>query len=199
VSEKLTVREGRHACLLRASFDDATAFASFYNAHLPRVVVFFTRRVSSAELAVDLAAETFAKALEQRRQFRGRTAEEEQGWLFAIARSELARYLRRGSVQRAALVRLGIERPAMTDSEIERIEDLAGITSLGPAIAAALDGLPIEQRHAVELRVVHELEYAELARRLSVSQQVARARVSRGLRALAMRLSGDDVDALAFA
>ena len=40
------------------------------------------------------------------------------------------------------------------------------------------------QREAVRLRVVDELEYDELAARLSISAQTARARVSRGLRAL---------------
>ncbi len=51
------------------------------------MLVFFTRRVLDAELAMDLTAETFATALTRREQFAGRSAEEEQAWLFAIARS----------------------------------------------------------------------------------------------------------------
>jgi DNA-directed RNA polymerase specialized sigma24 family protein len=80
------------ATLLARSRDDPGAFAAFYEAHVGRVSVFFVRRVLDPEVAVDLAAETFARALERRRQFRGRSAEEELGWLFAIARSLLHAY-----------------------------------------------------------------------------------------------------------
>ena len=48
--------------------------------------------------------------------------------------------------------------------------------------------LPEEQRRAVELRVIEECGYADVAVMLGVSEQTARARVSRGLRTLAQRL-----------
>jgi len=54
--------------------------------------------------------------------------------------------------------------------------------------AHALAALPEEQRRAVELRVVQEHGYAEIATMLGISEQNARARVSRGLRALALAL-----------
>jgi RNA polymerase sigma-70 factor (ECF subfamily) len=52
--------------------------------------------------------------------------------------------------------------------------------------------LPDEQRRALELRVVEERSYEEVAEQLGVTQETARARVSRGLRALGqgMRLEG---------
>jgi len=163
---------------------NADAFAEFYAGYIDRVVVYFTRRVLNAEVAFELAAETFALAFERRAQFRGASVEEEQGWLFAIAHSQLTRYWRRGSVERAALERLAVDVPAMTDAEIERVEQLAGLRELAPVVAGALEELPAEQRRAVELRVIEELDYAEVAAKLAVSEQVARARVSRGLRAM---------------
>ena len=53
------------------------------------------------------------------------------------------------------------------------------------AVAAALAELHDDQREALRLRVVCELEYATVAQRLGVSEATARARVSRGLRRLA--------------
>ena len=44
--------------------------------------------------------------------------------------------------------------------------------------------LPVDQREAVRLRVVEEQGYQTLARTLDISQDTARARVSRGLQAL---------------
>jgi RNA polymerase sigma-70 factor (ECF subfamily) len=169
---------------------DADAFTEFYAGYIDRVVVYFTRRVLNAEVAFELAAETFALAFERRTQFRGATAEEEQGWLFAIAHSQLTRYWRRGSVERAALRRLAVDIPSMTDAEIDRVETLAGLRDLAPIVAGALHDLPADQRRAVELRVLDELDYRDIAIALSVSEQVARARVSRGLRAMGKKVVG---------
>jgi RNA polymerase sigma factor (sigma-70 family) len=178
----------RRRCLLAQAQQDPDAFAAFYDAYAERVLVFHTRRVLDAEVAFDLTSETFAKALERRSQFRGRTSEEEQGWLFAIARSELSHFWRHGAVERAALARLSVVVPVLSDSHVERIEELAGIAEIVPRIASAMQALPDDQREAIDLRVVRELGYAEVAARLGVSEQAARARVSRGLRALARSL-----------
>ena len=53
---------------------------------------------------------------------------------------------------------------------------------LRSAVQGALAELGPEQREAVRLRVVDELGYPAVAARLGVSEQTARARVSRGLR-----------------
>ena len=178
----------RSASLLAQSRQDPDAFAAFYDAYAERILLFLVRRVLDVDTAFDLLSETFATALERRHQFRGSSAEEEQGWLYSIARSELSHYWRDGRVERIALARLGVGVPALSDPEIERIEQLAGITDLVPALQDAMASLPEDQRRAVELRVVEEYGYAEVARILGVSEQTARARVSRGLRALAQRL-----------
>jgi len=178
----------RSASLLAQSRQDPDAFAAFYDAYAERILLFLVRRVLDVDTAFDLLSETFATALERRHQFRGSSAEEEQGWLFSIARSELSHYWRDGKVERIALARLGVGVPALSDPEIERIEQLAGINDLVPALQDAMASLPEDQRRAVELRVVEEHGYAEVATILGVSEQTARARVSRGLRALAQRL-----------
>jgi len=178
--------------LLARAQRDPAAFEAFYFEYGRRVLQFFARRVIDPEAAFDLTSETFAKALEHRDQFRGKTAEEEQGWLFAIARSELSRFWRRGSVEKSAIAKLGIELPDLSDAEIERIEQLAGLSEVTPRLEAAMRSLPSDQRDAVQRRVVDDITYADLAASLGVSEDVARARVSRGLRALARELRGPD-------
>jgi RNA polymerase sigma factor (sigma-70 family) len=178
----------RSSSLLAESRQDPDAFAAFYDAYAERILLFLVRRVLDVDTAFDLLSETFATALERRHQFRGSSAEEEQGWLYSIARSELSHFWRDGKVERIALARLGVGVPALSDPEIERIEQLAGINDLVPALQDAMASLPEDQRRAVELRVVEEHGYSEVATILGVSEQTARARVSRGLRALAQRL-----------
>ena len=178
----------RQTCLLARSREDPDAFAAFYDAYAERVLVYFTRRVLDVDVAFDLLSETFAKALEHRAQFRGDGPEQEQGWLFSIARSELSHYWRDGKVERSALARLGVPVPGLTDPEIERIEDMAGLSQVAAPLADALAALSEDQRRAVELRVIEEHGYAEVATIMGTTEQNARARVSRGLRALALAL-----------
>ena len=149
---------------------------------------FLARRVFDPEVAIDLMSETFAKVLERRMQFRGESAAEEQGWLFAIARTELSHYWRSGRVERAALERFAVNVPELDADEFERIEALAGLNSLDGPLLDAVAALPSDQRRAIELRIVEDLGYEEMAAVLAVSEQVARARVSRALRALARML-----------
>jgi RNA polymerase sigma factor (sigma-70 family) len=178
----------RPTSLLVRGCHDADAFAAFYSAYSDRVLAFHARRVLDPEVAFDLMSETFAKALERRRQFRGQSAEEEQGWLFAIARGELSRYWKTGKVERQALVRWSIVVPPLSGPEHERIEGLAGISALDERLSEALALLPEDQRRAVHLRVLDERTYPEIACAMGVTEPTARARVSRGLRALARQL-----------
>jgi RNA polymerase sigma factor (sigma-70 family) len=175
----------RQGSALGRNADDAEAFRDFYVANVQRVVVFFTRRTLDAEVALDLTGETFALALQRRRQFRGRTDAEAEAWLFAIARSRLAHFWRRGVAERKALQQVGLDPPSVGQSELERIEELAGLPVLRCRVQRAVAGLHPQQAYVVIQRIVAEREYDDLARELGVSQDVVRARVSRGLRALA--------------
>jgi RNA polymerase sigma-70 factor (ECF subfamily) len=86
------------------------------------------------------------------------------------------------------LRRLGVDAEILTDVELARVEDLAGLQDLRALVASALRDLSAEQREVVELRVVAELDYPQIARRLGISEPTARARLSRGLRALGAAL-----------
>jgi len=155
-----------------------------YRGHAAAVLGFFVRRVLLPEVAVDLMAETFAQAYRDRRRFRGGGDEEAVAWIFGIARHVLSAYLRRGAAERRALQRLGVEIRALSDSEYDGIEELAGLGDLAECVRDGFAGLDDAQREVVRLRVLEERSYQEVARELGVSEQTARARVSRALRVL---------------
>jgi RNA polymerase sigma factor (sigma-70 family) len=164
------------------------AFVALYERDAEAVLVFFTRRTFDVEVALDLTAETFAQAWRGWSRVRLDSSEEVRGWLFTIARRQLSRYLRKGSVERRALGRIGLSTPVLADDEIAEIERLAEVDGLRAALGAELHRLSEAQRSALQLRVVEELPYDEVARRLGTTEPTARARVSRGLRALAVAL-----------
>ena len=69
---------------------------------------------------------------------------------------------RRGGAERRALGRLGTRRIELSDDECRRIEELAGLADLRALVAAALEELAPEQRAAVQLRIVEELDYTQV-------------------------------------
>lgn len=166
---------------LKRSKHDPRAFGDFYREHAVGVTRHFARRVLDADAALDLTAETFAQAYAGRRGFRGRTDEEARAWLYVIAQRQLAHYLRKGYADRKALSRLGLERPEADPSELERVEQLGGVEYLRALLAQQMAELPDGYREAVRLRVIEELPYLEVARRLAITETAARMRVSRAL------------------
>jgi RNA polymerase sigma factor (sigma-70 family) len=168
--------------------DDADAFSELYRREGEAVLLFLTRRTLDVELAVELTAETFAIALRSWGTLGGLQREQQRAWLFTVSARRFARYLRRASVERRLVARLGIQVPDVGQEDLLLIEQRAGLGELREALGRELVRLSVEQREALRLRVVEERPYGEVAARLGVSEQAARARVSRGLRVLAHAL-----------
>ncbi len=168
--------------------DDADAFIAVYEREREAVVVFVARRTLDASLAAEMTAETFALALSSWARLRGRSEAETRSWLFTVARRQVSRYRRRAQVERRAIERLGIRLPLVDEDDLGKIEELAGIADLRVALGRELARLSVEQRDAVRLKIVEEHSYEEVARALGITEQAARARVSRGLRTLARAL-----------
>ena len=155
-----------------------------YAREIERLLVFLARRTLDVTVAADLAAETFAIAFRSWPRLQARTDEEVRAWLFTVARRQVSRYLRSARAEQRAVRRLGIQVPAVHEDEIDLIEERAGLVALRAEVSARLMNLNPQHRDALRLRVVEERPYPEVARTLGISEQTARARVSRGLRAL---------------
>jgi RNA polymerase sigma factor (sigma-70 family) len=158
---------------------------ALYARHRDELLRWFVRRTADTQTALDLWAETFAQAVASSHRFRGSGPDAEAAWIYTIAKRQLALYHRRGNAQLRALQRLGIERPEADEALIAEIERRADLDTLRRTVAAALATLSDPVREAVELRVVSDLGYREVSERLQITEVAARARVSRGLLALA--------------
>lgn len=174
--------------LLIATADDPEAFGAFYRRHVRGVLAFFRRRVASAEVALDLTAETFAAALEGSARYEPRP-EPARGWLYGIAWNKLHEAQRRGRAEDSARRALGMAPIVVDDEGIKRIEALAGGAAL-----EVLETLPADVRAAVRARVVDGRPYPEIAAELRCSQSVVRKRVSRGVRAMRAKMEAKGND-----
>lgn len=185
------IKAGRHesdAQLIGAARGDPDSFRILYDRYAERVHAFFLRRTSNADVALDLTAETFAQAWMSRRRFRDQAGGSAAPWLFTIARRVLIRCVSRRRLETTMLERLGVD--LHSRDRVQATPDERWLDGLAADLEAALDGLPCDQRHALELRVVDELPYATIASRLGCTTTAVRIRVSRGLATLRARMEG---------
>lgn len=167
--------------LVRAiAHGDEDAFVAFYRRYLPLVVRWSLRETGNRELAADLTAEVFAASLTAARRYRPGQASV-AAWLLGIARNKLRESRRRRRVEESARRRASLEPWPLTDSDLERVDELA---SLDEGVLALLEQLPEPMREALRGRIVQERPYEEIAAELRCSEAVVRQHVSRGLRRL---------------
>ena len=176
--------------LLRAARQDPDAFREFYDRYAVWIRSWFLRHTGSDSASLDLTAETFAQAWHASRRFKDMADGSGAPWLFGIARNLLRQYHKHNRIESAARERMGLQAAFAECEDYERVDERDEAVELGPRLRRALGRLPSEQRRALQLRVVHQLPYEEVAGRLGCSQNAARLRVSRALRALTTQVGG---------
>ena len=163
--------------LLRAARTDPAAFGDFYRRHAVAVERWIRAQTPDMAAAADLTAETFAQALVSLDGFRGATDESARGWVYGIARNLVRRYHRRGRVELKTCQKLGIQLDHDPD-ELAQIESQIDAALQIPELTEALNALPDTQRHALQLRVVAEMDYDEAAARMGTTECNARIRTA---------------------
>jgi RNA polymerase sigma-70 factor, ECF subfamily len=176
------------AQLIEEARNDPDAFGELYRRHADAVHRWFRARTQESD-AEDLTAETFAQAVLSLRRFRDEAGGSAAPWLFGIAKNLLRRQQERRRVETRARRRLGM--PIRShESELDAIEERAGTEQLARDLDGALALLPATQRQALELRIVEELPYAQVAASLGCSELAARLRVMRARNSLTRLLKG---------
>ena len=176
--------------LLRAATRDPQAFRAFYDRYAGWIRSWFHRHTGEEAVALDLTAETFAQAWLSLGRFRDLADGSGAPWLFGIARNLLREYYKHDRIETAARRRLGLPLAFSECEDYDAVEERLRAGALAPALREAVGGLPADQRLALELRVVDQLGYDEVAGRLGITQNAARLRVSRALRALFVEMRG---------
>lgn len=156
-------------------------FSDLYARHSEELYRYLRARVGDQQAALDLVGETFAQAVRAKRRFRGQSLEHARAWLYGIARNLAAMHHRRGFAERKAMTRLAFERVTLEhDPQNEWVQTEA----TRQFVEESLEQLPREHREAVEMRFVGERTYVNISDSLGVSENLVRARVSRGVRRL---------------
>jgi RNA polymerase sigma factor (sigma-70 family) len=157
----------------------ADDFERLYEEHAQALFGFLAYRTGERELAEDLLADTFERALRARGRFDRRKASEKT-WLYTIALNLLRDHARRRKSEARALERAPRESPEPPDP-------LAGVEHRDE-VERAMATLSDEEREAVALRFGGDLTVPEIARLLKEPLPRVEGRVYRSLRKLRERL-----------
>ena len=176
--------------LLKAATSDPQAFRAFYDRYADWVHTWFRRHTGEDSSALDLTAETFAQAWLSLRRFQDLAEGSGAPWLFGIARNLLREYYKHDRIETAARRRLGLPLAFADCEDYDAVEERLRAGALAPALHEAVGGLPADQRLALELRVVDQLDYEEVAGRPGITQNAARPRGSRAPRSLFVEMRG---------
>ena len=178
--------------LMRAARSDSRAFGEIYARHAVAIHGWLRGRVGEPA-ATDLTAETFAAAWQARKRFRTDEADSVAPWLYGIALNQYRSYQRAKRVETTARARLGMPQSYAAAIEIEEADERLSAEQARLELRNALGDLSAEQRRALELRVLDDLRFAEIAEEMSSSEPTARMRVMRALRALRSDMDSGEV------
>jgi RNA polymerase sigma-70 factor (ECF subfamily) len=131
--------------------------------------------VGSHDLAREVVQEAFARALRERRSFRGDGSLE--AWLWKIAVN----------------VALKKRRKFVREEELEDEPAAEAVSSADPRIREAVLALPPRRRLVIFLRYFADLSYREIAGIVGVSEGTVAATLSQAHRELARRLEREEV------
>jgi RNA polymerase sigma factor (sigma-70 family) len=176
--------------LLRRARVDANAFAAFYRRHARAVYRSLLSDCGDPDVALDLTAETFARALQSIGRFRGPRVTSGRAWIFAIAGSLFLQYERERRTEERARRRLGILEATRVHAEDDSVVARADAEAVGDLLAHVLHALPESQQSVLRLRIEDEATYEEIALRLGCSPAAARQQASRGMRRMTEQFQG---------
>jgi RNA polymerase sigma-70 factor, ECF subfamily len=159
------------------------AFAAVAAAHLDDVYRYLLYLTKDGTLAEDLTADTFEHALRRWRRFDPKRGSA-RTWLCQLARTTALDHFRAEARRRRREDRYARDEPAVTDA--------VAATGLSGALERGLTSLSASEREVIALRVVLELDGADAARILGISQTACSTRLSRALQHLKEEMTSDD-------
>jgi RNA polymerase sigma factor (sigma-70 family) len=178
--------ESEDAFDVRRSLEWPAAFAPIFDRHFDAVHHYLHRR-AGADLADELAAETFLIAFEQRASFVARDGLGVRPWLYGIATNLLRRSWRVERRRLRAYGRTGVDPATVLDTEasVSRVD----AARTGAQVAAALARLRAADRDVFLLVTLAGLSYSETAAVLDLAAGTVATRMRRARASLAKELA----------
>ncbi|HEV3123060.1 MAG TPA: sigma-70 family RNA polymerase sigma factor [Candidatus Dormibacteraeota bacterium] len=164
--------------LILAAQRDRAAFAPLYERYVDQIFAYALSLTGNRELAEDVTAATFARAMEELPRFEWRGVPY-SAWLYRVAANLVARNKRRPG---------WIELQPHLPSEMRGPDEEAERSDRAAEVRAAVAALPADQRQAVMLRFGGELRNREIAEIMGRSEGAVKLLTFRALTTMRHRL-----------
>ena len=164
---------------------EVPSFESVAERHLDDVHAYLVYMTRDREIAEELTADTFEKALRHWRRFDPRRGSA-RTWLCQLARTTALDHFRAEERRRRREGAYAADRSGQTEEGV--------FGGLSPELERALASLSAGEREVIALRVLLDLDIETAARVLGVSPTACTTRLSRALKKLEERM-GEDVAA----
>jgi RNA polymerase sigma-70 factor (ECF subfamily) len=165
--------------MILAAQRDRAAFAPLYERYVDQIFAYAYSLTHNRELAEDVTAATFARAMEELPRFEWRGVPY-SAWLYRVAANLVARDKRRpGWIELS---------PHLRDGDVESPEEVATRRDRDEHIRAAVAELPADQRQAVLLRFGGDLRNREIAGIMDRSEGAVKLLTFRAMTTLRKRL-----------
>ncbi|MBM45474.1 MAG: hypothetical protein CL458_04365 [Acidimicrobiaceae bacterium] len=165
---------------------DTEAFEELVREYRPSLLAHGRRKLFCDDAAEDAVQETLVRAYRALPKFNG---EYRLGpWLNRIMSNVCIDEINRRRRDGAKVEKISAQ--PLSEFDVPTVEEELGLYSDGAAITEALNELPDSYSEALKLRFVHELGYEQVAEIAGVSEQNARARVSRARVVMRAALKG---------
>jgi RNA polymerase sigma-70 factor (ECF subfamily) len=175
---KLFERTENDDLVLRAR-TQADALGRLYELYYERIFRFCVHRLFNKEIAEDVTSAVFLEVARSIRVFKGRTVQDFQNWLYAIAANQANAYIRKTSRRKELLeTAVGLTTVSATESTDESSKmDWARLYT-------AILNLKPQHQTIVTLRFFENLKYGQLAKILNVKEATVRVTLHRILNEL---------------
>jgi RNA polymerase sigma-70 factor, ECF subfamily len=161
---------------------EVPSFAAVAERHLDDVHAYLVYMTRNREVAEDLTAETFEKALRQWGRFDPRRGSAKT-WLCQVARTIALDHFRAEQRRRRRESAYALDRGDQAEHGV--------FGGLSPGLERALATLSAGEREVIALRVLLDLEIETTARILGISSTACTTRLSRALKKLEERMNAD--------
>ena len=156
----------------------AEALSRLYEMYYERIFRFCVHRLFDKEIAEDVTSTVFLEVARSIRAFKGRTVQDFQNWLYAIADNQANAYIRKTSRRKELLK----EAAGLMTASLESTDESSETD--WPKLYEAILKLKPQHQTIVTLRFFENLKYEQIARILNVKEATVRVTLHRILNEL---------------
>lgn len=176
--------------LVGQAVHDPGAFSELFEEHYDRILRYCIYHTAQVEIARDITAETFFKALKNIRKFRF-TGAPFSAWLYRIAGNEVIDFFRSKKYHHTSLTEamereelIAFEYRHSIHDEADALQQKLDRNQAYQKIRRAMDKMPIHYRDVLILRFLEEKKIVEICEISGKKEGTVKSLISRGIAAL---------------